>query len=72
VSESLKAQGGRVGGFRKWRNVTDRTAATEPARKAFNKPFEEFPDPEAARRAYFAELSLRSAQARRKRKAAPK
>lgn len=67
---SLQRLGGRVGAYRKWRNTEDRTAATEPAREKFNARFEKFADPEAARRAYYAELALRSAQARRKKKVA--
>jgi hypothetical protein len=69
-ARSLQSLGGRVGAHRKWANTANRTAATESARKAFNRRFEDFPDPEAARRAYFAELALRSAQVRRRRKAA--
>jgi hypothetical protein len=60
----------RIGGYEKWAQTADRTAATRPAREAFNKRFEQYPDPEAARRAYFTRLALKSAQARRK--AAPK
>jgi hypothetical protein len=56
----------RIGGYEKWAQTTDRTAATKPAREAFNKRFEQYPDPEAARKAYFARLALASAKARRK------
>ncbi|GAB4067803.1 hypothetical protein GCM10028777_25000 [Angustibacter speluncae] len=62
----------------RWANEPDRTAATSPARAAFNKRFEDEVDPERrlspeergkrvenARRAYFMRLALRSAQARR-------
>lgn len=62
---------GRVGGYTKWANTSDRAAATSPARKAFLDRFEREVDPEgklpsglraeraeAARRAYFARLSL--------------
>jgi hypothetical protein len=65
-AKSLKSLGGKVGAYRKWRGVTDRTEATEKARAAFNKRFEEFPDPESASRAYYAELALKSAQVRRR------
>jgi hypothetical protein len=73
VSEvrSLQSLGGRVGAYRKWANTEDRSTATAPARKAFNRRFEDAADPEAARRAYYAELALRSAQARRKKKVEP-
>jgi hypothetical protein len=56
----------RIGGYEKWKLVTDRSAATEAARKAFDKRFDRYPDPEAARKAYFARLALKSVQARRK------
>jgi hypothetical protein len=54
----------RIGGYEKWANTKDRTAATEPARKAFNRRFEDAADPEAARKAYFARLALASVKAR--------
>jgi hypothetical protein len=68
----------------RWAAVDDRTAATEPARQAFKdqfldqarERFGDLPADELARRAehlrkaFYARLALRSAQARRKRKAA--
>jgi hypothetical protein len=66
---SLQSLGGKVGAYRKWAKIKDRTAATAPGRKAFNARFEQAADPESARRAYYAELALKSAQARRARKA---
>ena len=56
----------RIGAYEKWANTTDRSAATQAARRAFDKRFERYPDPEAARKAYFARLALASAKARRK------
>jgi hypothetical protein len=56
----------RIGAYEKWANTTDRSAATQAARRAFDKRFEQYPDPEAARKAYFARLALKSAKARRK------
>jgi hypothetical protein len=56
----------RIGGYEKWAQTVDRSAATRPARRAFLKRFEKYPDPEAARKAYFARLALKSAKARRK------
>jgi len=49
VSEvrSLQRLGGRVGAYRKWANSEDRTAATEPARKAFNARFADAADPDS-------------------------
>jgi hypothetical protein len=56
----------RIGAHEKWARTADRTAATQAARRAFDKRFEQYPDPESARKAYFARLALKSAQARRK------
>jgi hypothetical protein len=56
----------RIGAYEKWANTADRSAATQAARRAFDKRFEHYPDPEAARKAYFARLALKSAKARRK------
>ena len=61
---------GRIGGYKSWANTEDRTARTAPGRAAFLARFEDAPDPEAAKRAYFAELSLKAARARRRKKAA--
>jgi hypothetical protein len=74
---------GRVGAFERWSRTEDRTAATEPARRAFMRRFEVQVDPkgvleptERGRRAYFAmraymaALSRRRVQTRRTRKAA--
>lgn len=62
----------------RWAREPDRVAATSAARKAFADRFEREVDPdgkldpverarraESARKAYYARLSLRSAQARR-------
>jgi hypothetical protein len=56
----------RIGGYEKWAQTADRTAATKAAREAFEKRFAQYPDPEAARKAYFARLALASVKARRK------
>lgn len=61
---------GSVGGYKSWANTEDRTARTAPGRAAFLARFEEYPDPEAARKAYFAELSLKAARARARKKGA--
>jgi len=63
----------------RWANETDRTAATSPARAAFNRRFEDEVDPDrrlnpaerarradSARKAYFMRLALKSARSRRK------
>ena len=70
--------GGRIGAYRKWSKVTDRSAATEKMRQAFLDRFERQVDPEgklspeqrarmaeAAKKAYFAELALKRHRARR-------
>lgn len=75
----------RLAAHVKWAGTQDRAAATAAARQAFADRFERQVDPEGAlapderarradhaRRAYFARLALRSAQARRaKRKTTP-
>lgn len=75
---------GTLGNHERWSRVADRTAETAPAREAFadrflrqaRNQFGNLPEVELARRAeslrkaYFARLALRSAQARRARKGA--
>lgn len=69
----------RIAAHEKWAACSDRSAATAPARRAFNERFERQVDPdgllapaerarraEHARKSYFLRLALRSAQARRK------
>jgi hypothetical protein len=63
---------GQVGAHTSWANTTDRTARTANARKALEDKFlaEADGDPkraESLRRAYYARLALKSAQARRRR-----
>ncbi len=70
---------GRIAANTRWSSCTDRTAATAPARRAFDQRFELQVDPdgtlppaerafraEHARKAHFARLALKSAQSRRK------
>jgi hypothetical protein len=73
-----------LGNHVRWSAVADRSAETAPARAAFRDrflrqardQFGDLPEPELARRAeslrkaHFTRLALRSAQARRARKAA--
>jgi hypothetical protein len=68
-SPGVRSLVSRIGAYEKWANTANRTAATLAARRAFDKRFEQYPDPEAARKAYFARLALKSAQARARRKA---
>jgi hypothetical protein len=80
MSESTRAQLGRIGAYVSWANTDDRSARTAPGRRKFLDKFEEQIDPnkqlppaerarraEFARKAYFSRLALKSAQARRRR-----
>lgn len=71
---------GRMGAMKSWANTDDPTARTAPARAEFDRRFERQVDPEGklapevrarravyARKAYFLELSARSARARARR-----
>jgi hypothetical protein len=69
VPDSEKQLLGRIGGFKSWANTVDRSKRTENARAAFMARFEDAADPEAARKAYFSELSHKAARARKARKA---
>jgi hypothetical protein len=62
---------GRIGANERWSRIKreDRSRATAPARSAFMARFDDYPDPEAARRAYFQRLAMASAKARRKKAA---
>jgi hypothetical protein len=72
---SLQAQYGRIGGELSWANTTDRTARTAPGRAAFEQRFLDQADGDPVRaahlrKAYFARLALKSAQARRAKRGA--
>lgn len=69
---------GRLGAHTKWALTEDRSAATQPARDALLRKFEDQVDPgrrlppeerakraESARRAHYQRLALKSAQVRR-------
>lgn len=71
-----------LGAHISWANTENRTERTAPARRAFEAQFEQQADPdgvlhpverarraESLRKAYFARLALKSAQARRRRSA---
>lgn len=77
------SQLGRIGAHTKWANTVDRTAATQPARDALMRKFEDQVDPTrslsleerekratSARKAHFQRMALKSAQARRAKKSA--
>lgn len=75
---SDRSQIGRLGAHTRWAMTEDRTAATQPARDALMRKFEDQVDPgrvlapqerarraESAKRAHFQRMALKSAQARR-------
>ena len=71
MSDSELSLAGRIGAHASWANTTDRAARTAPARAALDAKFLEQAggDPVRAahlRKAHFARLALKSAQARRK------
>ena len=72
---------GRLGAYESWKRTEDRATRTAPARRAFDRRFDDEVDPrreltevertrraEFARKAYFQRLALKSAQARRRRR----
>lgn len=74
-----RALAGRIAAYARWADEPDRSAATAPARRAFDQRFYTQVDPDgvlppeererratSARKAYFAALALKSAKARRK------
>ena len=73
-SSASHALAGRIGAHESWARTADRSARTAPARAALEAKFleEAGGDPvraEHLKRAYYARLALRSAQARRRKKA---
>jgi hypothetical protein len=81
---SLETLRARMAAYTSWANTQDRAARTAPARAAADARFERQVDPDgllspdvrramadAARRAYYARLALRSAEARKKGDKAP-
>lgn len=82
-ANSDKVLRARIAANERWAQTSDRSAATAPARAAALKRFERLVDPnnelteheravraEAARRAHFLRMALKSAKARRKRRGA--
>lgn len=80
AERSLRA---RAAAYTRWAFVSDRTAATEVARRAARDRFHRLVDPdgvlplderakraESARRAFYADMARKSAASRRQRKAA--
>lgn len=70
------AQIGRKGAHISWANTVDRTARTAPARAALDQKFRDQADGDPVRaahlrKAYFIDLSMRSAKARKARRKSP-
>jgi hypothetical protein len=65
-SDAMRSLAGRVGAHESWARTVDRTARTAPAREKFEARFAN----ENERKAYFARLALKSAQARSRNSAA--
>jgi len=81
LSLSERVLRSRIAAYTRWAHEADRSAATAPARRAFDVRFEREVDPdgvltqaerqrraESARKAYFTRLALKSVQARRRKK----
>lgn len=79
MESSDRTLASRIAAHEKWAACPDRSAATAPARRAFDERFERQVDPAGllaaderarraahARKAYFTRLALKSARARRK------
>jgi hypothetical protein len=79
LTPAERALRARLGGLTRWAHTSDRTAATKAGRTAFDARFYREVDPDgtlpaaeralradAARRAYFTRLALKSASSRRK------
>jgi hypothetical protein len=69
ASQAWRARRARAAARARWAAVTDKSAATAAARRAFSQRFTLQPDPAAARRDFYADLGRRSARARAARKA---
>jgi hypothetical protein len=72
LSRSELSLAGKIGAHKSWANTQDRPERTAKGRRAFENKFliEAGGDPkraESLRKAYFARLALKSAQARRRR-----
>ena len=71
--DPTRQQIGKIGAHISWAHTKDRTARTAPARAALDQKFLDHADGDPVRaahyrKAYFAGLALKSAQARRKAK----
>jgi hypothetical protein len=71
MSDPIRSARGTIGAHVSWFNTVDRAARTAPARAALDQKFLDQADGDPVRaahlrKAYFARLALKSAQARRK------
>lgn len=74
MSDSIMSLRAKVAAHESWANTTDRTARTAPARAALEQRFLDQADGDPVRaanlrKAHFARMALKSAQARRRRSA---
>jgi hypothetical protein len=71
VSEFTRLRA-RIGGLSRFARMTEaeRAAAMAPARLAFQRKFENEPNPEAAKRLYYARLALKRWQTKRRKRTA--
>lgn len=65
VTGNVFVDSGRRGAVKRWAATEDKTSATAPARAKFDARFKD----EAERRAYFAEMTRKSIESRRRKKA---
>lgn len=83
MADPYRSQIGKLGAHTKWAQTENRTAATQPARDALMRKFEDQVDPDralpaderakraaSARKAHFQRLALKSAQVRRAKRSA--
>jgi len=79
LTPSERRMRGAIGAHKSWGHTEDRTARTEPARKAFDDRFDQQADPDrvltaeerakkaaSLRKEYFTRLAFESAKARRR------
>lgn len=65
LTPEQRRQQARLAALSRWAQTTDRTAATQAARDAFAAKFDDAPNPQAARAAFYARLAFESSKARR-------
>ena len=72
-TDAERSAQGQAFAYKRWSQVPpgseERSQATEAARAAFRAKFDSYPDPEAARRAFYADLRAKGLKARREKAA---